>query len=112
MTEAAEAVHTASITFAVRDTTYDDREIHQGDIMGMIDNRLSVVGSDIAQVAQDVTKQMVNEDSGVITIYYGADVAKADAEELGTAIEEAYPDCDVTVQMGGQPLYYYLIAVE
>ena len=112
MTEAAEAVHTASITYAVRDTNYDGQEIHEGDIMGMIDNKLSVLGSDIAQVGRDVTEKMVNEESSLITVYYGADVAEDDARALRDALAEQYADCDVELQMGGQPLYYYLIAVE
>ena len=112
MTEAAEQVHTASITYAVRDTNYDGQEIHEGDIMGMIDNKLSVLGSDIAQVGRDVTEKMVNEESSLITVYYGADVAEADARALRDALAEQYADCDVELQAGGQPLYYYLIAVE
>ena len=112
MTEAAENVHTASITYAVRDTTYDDREIHQGDIMGMIDNKLSVLGADIHQVGLDVTEKMVNEDATLITVYYGSDVTEADAQKLCDELAEQYPDCDVELQSGGQPLYYYLIAVE
>ncbi len=112
MTEAAEAVHTASITYAVRDTNYDGQEIHEGDIMGMIDNKLSVLGSDIAQVCKDVTGKMVNEDSALITVYYGQDTAEADAQSLRDALAETYTDCDVELQAGGQPLYYYLIAVE
>jgi DAK2 domain fusion protein YloV len=112
MTEASENVHTASITYAVRDTTYEDREIHQGDIMGMIDNRLNVLGNDIHQVGLDVTEKMVNEDSALITIYYGCDVSEEDAQKLCDALAEIYSDCDVELQYGGQPLYYYLIAVE
>jgi len=112
MTEAAENVHTASITYAVRDTTYEDREIHQGDIMGMIDNKLSVLGNEIHQVGLDVTALMVHDDATLITIYYGCDVAEKDAQTLCDALADTYPDCDVEIQYGGQPLYYYLIAVE
>ena len=114
MTEAAENVHTASITYAVRDTTYEEREIHQGDIMGMIDNKLNVLGSDIHQVGLDVTAKMVeeHEEAGLITVYYGSDVAEEDAQKLVDALAEIYTDCDVELQYGGQPLYYYLIAVE
>ena len=112
MREAAENVHTASITYAVRDTTYDDREIHQGDIMGMIDNKLSVLGSDIHQVGMDVTEKMVHEDATLITVYYGSDVTEEDAQKLCDALADTYTDCDVEIQYGGQPLYYYLIAVE
>ena len=112
MTEAAENVHTASITYAVRDTNYDEREIHQGDIMAMIDNQLSVLGSELHQVGLDAVEKMVNEDVSLITIYYGADVGEGDATKLCNALMEKYPDCDVEMQDGGQPLYYYLIAVE
>ena len=112
MTEAAENVHTASITYAVRDTTYEGKEIHQGDIMGMIDNKLSVLGSQVHQVGLDIAEKMVNEDTDLITIYYGSDVSEEDAQKLCDALAEEYDDCDVELQYGGQPLYYYLIAVE
>ncbi|MBR6889544.1 MAG: DAK2 domain-containing protein [Clostridia bacterium] len=112
MTEAANTVHTASITYAVRDTNYDGREIHEGDIMAMVDNKLSLLGSDVSQVASDITDTMVTEDSSLITIYYGEDIDEADAQALRDALAEKYADCDVELQMGGQPLYYYLIAVE
>ena len=112
MTEAAENVHTASITYAVRDTTYEGKEIHQGDIMGMIDNKLSVLGSQVHQVGLDIAEKMVGEDTDLITIYYGSDVAEEDAQKLCDALAEVYDDCDVELQYGGQPLYYYLIAVE
>ena len=78
----------------------------------MIDNKLSVLGSDIAQVGMDVAEKMVNEDSALITVYYGADTAEADAQALRDRLAEKYADCDVELQAGGQPLYYYLIAVE
>ncbi len=112
MTEAAETVHTASITYAVRDTNYDGREIHEGDIMAMVDNKLSLLGDDVSQVAKDITDTMVNEDSALITIYYGEEIDEADAQALRDALAEKYADCDVELQNGGQPLYYYLIAVE
>ncbi|MBQ6373569.1 MAG: DAK2 domain-containing protein [Clostridia bacterium] len=112
MREAAEQVHTASITYAVRDTNYDGQEIHEHDIMGMLDNKLTVLGNDLPQVAKDITEKMVTGESGLITIYYGQDVAEADAQALRDALAETYPDCDVELQNGGQPLYYYLIAVE
>jgi len=112
MKEAAELVHTASITYAVRDTNYDGQEIHEHDIMGMLDNKLNVLGKDIKQVCMDITANMVTEDSGLITVYYGQDVQEADAQALCDTLAETYPDCDVELQNGGQPLYYYLIAVE
>ena len=112
MMDAANQVHTASITYAVRDTNYDGREIHSGDIMAMIDNKLELLGHDLSAVANEITERMVSEDSALITIYYGSDVAKADAQALCEEMARRYPDCDVEVQNGGQPLYYYLIAVE
>ena len=112
MTEAANSVHTASITYAVRDTNYDSREIHSGDIMGMLDNKLEILGHSAEDVAVECAEKMVHEDSSLITIYYGSDVSEERARELGDALEEKYPDCDVEVQNGGQPLYYYLVAVE
>ena len=112
MKEAAEMEHTASITYAVRDTNYDGQEIHEGDIMGMLDNKLNVLGKEVAQVAKDITERMVSEDSGLITVYYGQDIAEADAQALCDYLAETYSDCDVELQHGGQPLYYYLIAVE
>ena len=110
--EAAENVHTGSVTFAVRDTIFDDREIHSGDIMGLLDNKLTVLGSDVQQVSVDITAAMANEDTALITIYYGSDVSEDDAQALCDRLAEEYPDCDVSIQYGGQPLYYYLIAVE
>ena len=112
MTEASQNVHTASVTYAVRDTNYDGHDIHAGDIMGMIDNKLEVLGSDVANVAADCAAKMVTEESSLITVYYGEDVKEADAEALRARLEEAYPDCDVEAQLGGQPLYYYLVSVE
>ena len=112
MRQAAENVHTASVTYAVRDTVYDNHEIHAHDIMGMIDNKLEVLGQDVVQVAADCVEHMYNEDASLITIYYGEDTPQEQAEALGAQFEEKYPDCDIEIQMGGQPLYYYLIAVE
>ena len=112
MFEAADNVHTASITYAVRDTNFDDREIHAGDIMGLLDNKLTILGNDVKQVSMDMTETMVTEASALITVYYGSDVTEEDAQALTDEIEAKYPDCDVTMQYGGQPLYYYLIAVE
>ena len=112
MSEAANNVHTASVTYAVRDTNYDSREIHSGDIMGMLDNKLEILGHKVEDVAVECAEKMVNEDSSLITVYYGSDVTEEQARALGDVLEEKYPDCDVEVQNGGQPLYYYLVAVE
>ena len=112
MLEAADMVHTASITYAVRDTNFDDREIHSGDIMGLLDNKLTILGHEVKQVALDMAEGMVTDESALITVYYGSDVTEEDAQQLTDELTEKYPDCDVTMQYGGQPLYYYLIAVE
>ena len=112
MKEAAERVHTASITYSVRDTMFDDMEIHEGDIMGMVDNKISVLGTNVDDVAMDLLGGMVTEDSGIITVYYGKDISKESASALLERIAAEYPDCEADLQNGGQPLYYYLISVE
>jgi len=112
MREASEHVHTASITYAVRDTVFDGRGIHEGDIMGLIDNKISYLGRDVAEVAREVVSQMVTDESELITIFSGQDVKQEDAEALHAAIEETYDMCDVSLYEGGQPLYYYIISVE
>ena len=112
MLRAAENVHTASITFAVRDTVFEDKQIHSGDIMGLIDNKLEMLGQDVREVACAMVEKMVGEDAQLITIYYGSDVREDDAQTLFSELAEKYPECDVDLQRGGQPLYYYLIAVE
>ena len=112
MCQAAEQVHTASITYAVRDTTFDGREIHEGDIMGLKDNHIAVLGEDPNQVALDVVSGMTSEDTVLITIYYGGEIDAETAEDLQRRVTETYDMCDVELHDGGQPLYYYLIAVE
>ncbi len=112
MMEAANNVHTASITYAVRDSNYDGSEIHSGDIMGMLDNKLKILGHSVEDVAVECVENLINEDSSLITIYYGSDTTDDQAHSLGDRLAESYPDCDVEVQNGGQPLYYYFVAVE
>ena len=112
MQEAAANVHTASITYAIRDTSFDGYDIHDGDIMGLIDNKLSQVGRNPAEVARAVMESMVSPESELITIFYGAEINEADAVALRDEIEISYPNCDVTMYNGGQPLYYYIISVE
>ena len=112
MNEAVQAVDTAQVTFAVRDTSIGDKEIHEGNILGMLNDKIEVVAEDIAAGTKELLQKAVTEDSEIISIYYGADVTKEDAEEIAAYVEEQYPDCDVELQDGGQPLYYYIIAVE
>lgn len=112
MAEAIQNVKTGQITYAVRDTRIEDNEIHEGDIMGIGDSGMLAVGKGKAEVAKAAVAAMVDEDSEVISIYYGADVKEEDAEALAAEIEEAFPDCEVELNMGGQPIYYYIISVE
>jgi DAK2 domain fusion protein YloV len=112
MMEAIANVKTGQVTYAVRDTRLEDKEIHEGDIMGIGDHGILAVGPDKAKVAMEMVDAMADEDCEVISIYYGADVAEEDAEALAAAIEEAHPDCEVEVNFGGQPIYYYIISVE
>ena len=112
MTEGIQMVKTGQVTYAVRDTHIDEKEIHQGDIMGLGDHGLLAVGQDILTVAEETIRAMVDEDSELISIYYGEDMSEEDAESLGEKIEQAYPDCDVEVNYGGQPIYYCVVSVE
>ncbi len=112
MQEAAERVHTASITYAVRDTTFDNREIHEGDIMALVDNHIELLGSEVEGVALQVLETMVTDDTEILSIYYGEDIDEERASALEEQLKGKYPLCDVALYRGGQPLYYYLIAVE
>lgn len=112
MTEGLEAVRTGQITYAVRDTHIDDKEIHEGDIMGIGDHGILAVGKEIADTTRETVRLMTDEDSELISIYYGEDVSEEDAQALGEALEEEYPDCEIEVYPGGQPIYYYVVSVE
>ena len=112
MMEAVSMVKTGQVTYAVRDTRLDEKEIHEGDIMGIGDHGILAVGKGREKVAKEMVAAMVDEDSEVISIYYGAETTEEDAENLAAELEEAYPDCEVEVNMGGQPIYYYIISVE
>ena len=112
MTEEIGNVKSGSVTYAVRDTEIDDKEIKQGDIMGIGDKTILSVGQDITEVTKDMIEQLADEDSELISIYYGEEVSEEDANALAEAIEEAHPDVDVEVNFGGQPIYYYILSVE
>lgn len=112
MLEEIKNVKTGQVTYAVRDTHIDNQEIHEGDIMGIGDSGLLAVGKDISSVTKDMVSKMVDEDSELISVYYGEEFGVEQAEELGAEIENAYPDCDVEVHMGGQPIYYCVVSVE
>ena len=112
MLEAVSNVKSGQVTYAVRDTSIDGKAIHEGDIMGIGDKGLVSVGNDISDVTFDLIKAAVDEDSELISIYYGADVKKEDAETFAARVEENFPDCDVQNYYGGQPIYYYIVSVE
>lgn len=112
MLEAVSNVKSGQVTYAVRDTSIDGKAIHEGDIMGIGDKGLVSVGNDISDVTFDLIKDAVDEDSELISIYYGADVKKEDAEVFAARVEESFPDCDVQNYYGGQPIYYYIVSVE
>ena len=112
MMEAMANVKTGQITYAVRDTKIDDKEIRQGNIMGIGDHGILAVGEGIEDTAAETVKAMADEESEIISIYYGSDVTEEDAQKLADRLEEAYPDLDVEINEGGQPIYYYVISVE
>lgn len=112
MTESINNVKTGQITYAVRDTRIDDKEIHEGDIMSIGDQGILAVGQDIMGITKETISRMVEDDSELISIYYGEDVSEEDANALGAEVEEQYPDCDVEVNFGGQPIYYCVVSVE
>ena len=105
-------VLTGQVTYAVRVTMIDDKEIKQGDYMGIGDSGILSVGRDMEEVTFNMIKAMMHDDLELISIYYGSDVSEEAAEAIKAKVEETYPDCDVELQMGGQPIYYYVISME
>ena len=105
-------VKSASVTYAVRDTEIDDKVIKQGDIMGIGDKTILSVGPEIADVTVDLLSQLVDDESELISIYYGSEVEESSANEIAEAVSALYPDIDVEVNYGGQPVYYYILSVE
>ena len=112
MMEEIARVKSGEVTYAVRDTMIDDKVISEGDIMGIGDAGILSVAKDISEATMELIDALVDEDSELISIYYGSDTAQEDAEELAEQIEEKYPDVDVELQNGGQPIYYYVLSVE
>ncbi len=105
-------VKTGQVTYAVRDTMIDDKEIRQGDFMGIGDAGILSVGADMEEVTLKMVEEMMDEDAELVSVYYGAEVKEADAERLKKKIEQINPGCDVELQYGGQPIYYYVVSVE
>lgn len=112
MLEEIALVKTGQVTYAVRDTEIDGKEIKQDDYMGIGDKSILSVGKDLKETTLEMVDAMVDEDSAIVSIYYGSDAEEAAAEALGLAIEEKYPDVEVEINNGGQPIYYYVISVE
>ena len=112
MTEEITRVKTGQITYAVRDTHIDDKEIHEGEIMGIGDHGMLAVGKEVAAVAKETVEQMVDDETEPISIYYGEGFTEEEAEKLAGELEEQYDYCDVEVNCGGQPIYYCIISVE
>ena len=112
MTEELSNVKSGQVTYAVRDTLIDDKSIKQGDYMGIGDSSILSVGKDMETVTKEMIDQMVDEDSAIISIYYGEEVQDEEAQQLGKELGEQYPDCEIEVHYGGQPIYYYVVSVE
>ena len=112
MIQEMEREKSGQVTYAVRDTVIDDKTITEGDIMGIGDSGILSVTKDIDSATLELIDALVDEDSELISIYYGEDVSEEDAEALAGQLEEKYPDVDVEVQNGGQPIYYYVLSVE
>ncbi|WP_022763886.1 DAK2 domain-containing protein [Butyrivibrio sp. XPD2006] len=112
MTESLSTVKTGEVTYAVRDTVIDDVTIKQGDYMGIGDKGILDVGSDIADVTFGMLEKMMSDELELISVYYGDEVDEKDAEALRDRISAQYPQCDVELQFGGQPIYYYVVSAE
>ena len=112
MLDAIQYVKTGQVTYAVRDTHIDDKEIHKDDIMGIGDSGILAVGTDIAGTTKEMLAELVDDDSELISVYYGAEVSEEDAMKLTEELEELYPNVDIDTHLGGQPIYYYVISVE
>lgn len=112
MTESMKGVKTGEITYAVRDTVIDDNEIKEGNIMAIGDDGILAVGEDLEATTIESIDTMVDEDSGMISVYYGDEVSEEDANKLAEKLQEKFPDVEVECYMGGQPVYYYITSVE
>ncbi len=112
MSEEIKSVRTGQVTYAVRDTMIDDKEIKQGDYMGIGDSGILSNGTDMMEVTSRMIEDMMEDDKELISIYYGSEVSEETAGELKDRVEERYPRCDVELQYGGQPIYYYIVSAE
>lgn len=112
MEKAISNVKTGQLTFAVRDTVINDIKIKQGNILGIIENNIEVVCDDLDEATKEVVDKLIDNESEIVSLYFGQEVDKKDAEELAAYISEMYPNCEVEVHNGQQPLYYFIISVE
>lgn len=112
MVEEMGRVKTGQITYAVRNTNIDGMDIHEGDIMGIGDHGMLAVGTSIEATTIDTLKALVDEETELVSIYYGCDVAREDADALLDLAKDVYPECEIELNEGGQPIYYYMISVE
>ena len=112
MEEEMQLIKSGQVTYAVRDTNMDGKDIKQGDFMGLTDKTIVSVGSDLQGTAKELIESLLDEDSELVSLYYGSDATKEQAEQLAEDIEKTHEDVEVEVQYGGQPVYSYFISVE
>ena len=112
MLDAMGGIKSGQVTYAVRDTSIDGKTIKENDFMGIGDSGILAVGQDMKDTTLELVDCLVEEDSEIVSLYYGSDVDEAQAEELAELIEEKYPELEVEVNQGGQPIYYYVLSVE
>ena len=112
MLEAASGVHTALVTYAARDSEYDGFEIHAGEYLALLDGALLGNYTELTGLFSALCDCAENYSPAVISVYYGEDVTEADAEVLGSALAERFPDAELSVENGGQPVYYYMVSIE
>ena len=112
MTEGLAEVKSGQVTYAVRDTSIDGKEIKAGDIMGLSDKTIETVGTDVVDTTIQLLQQMMDEESEIVTIYYGEEGSEEDAQKIASAVEEIDSDVEVEIHYGGQPIYYYFVSVE
>ncbi|WP_315168609.1 DAK2 domain-containing protein [Metaclostridioides mangenotii] len=112
MLEALKAVKSGQVTFAVRDTVMNEIDVKEGNIIGIAEGNLLAAGEDVEETTVRLVEDLVDEDTAIITLFYGEDVTESQASDLGNILEAKYEDIDIELYYGGQPLYYYLISVE
>ena len=112
MSDAMTTAVSAQVTYAVRDTVVDDKEIKSGDILGIVEGKIKVVEKDDVTCVLSILTGLINDETEYVTMFYGCDVHEAEADRLSEIIEELYPDVEFTVAYGGQPVYSYILSVE